>query len=604
MLLEHAVKGPFVPEGLGKEIVNPRTLLLSGLAAALPAWQSAGSDSGNRVLVTSRPYGLEEAELRRLGLAQARLAPLNEELQSLFARRWFTALEGAKAGDAKAKDLTRHIAARRDIGELLENPMLLTAVCVLFGHGGRLPEDKFELYDRIVDYVLYNRYPESAGDRRRVRERLGFIAAGMHTGEPLGEARETPEPEASHAQLEQLLRAFGKESPSTEQGVFNAVRRLEELLSDSGLLLPREGKRAGFYHFSFQEFLAAERLAVLAADQGAEAWYSLFLRRGPSVEWRYTLDFLFAAYLVRHASTQAGIRLLVRLIDTLRTDALAAEANLAWAVADCLDISLAKGCVLPGDKLERFRQLCLGAIEQEIPLQPRQALGLSLGRIGDPRILDCRDPAGYVRIPSGRYPFQKDWIEIEDTYGLSRYPVTNSQFEKFIEDGGYQTQVHWSDEGWKWLQKARVTEPRFYHDHRYYGLNQPVVGVSWYEAEAFCRWAGGRLPSEREWEAAARGREARVYPWDGPWEDGICNTKESGLGTTSPVGLFPRSRQADFGLEDLAGNVWEWVSGERLLRGGSWGSGSRNARAAIRVNYPDDRDYFIGFRVLLFLRQD
>ena len=587
--------------GEGAASWHPRALLLSGLAAALPVW----CNTGNRVLLTSRPYGLDEAELRRLGLAQERLAPLNDQLQTLFAHRWFTTLEGAKAGEDKAEALIRHIAARRDIGELLENPMLLTAVCVLFGHGGRLPEDKFELYDRIVDYVLYNRYPESAADRRRVRERLGFIAVGMHTGEPLGEARETPEPEASHAQLEQLLRTFGKESPSTEPGVLDVAGRLEELLSDSGLLLPREGKRAGFYHFSFQEFLAAERLAVLVADQGAEAWYSLFLRRGPSVEWRYTLDFLFAAYLVRHASTQAGIRLLVRLIDSLRSDALAADANLAWTLADCLDIALAKGCVLPEDKLARFRQFCLGAIEQEIPLQPRQALGLVLGRIGDPRILDPRDPAGYVRIPPGRYPFQDDWIEIEEAYWLSRFPVTNSQFERFVRDGGYRNEAHWSDKGWKWLQQAQVTEPIYFHDHRFDAPNQPVVGVSWWEAKAFCRWAGGRLPSEQEWESAARGREAREYPWDGPWKDGICNTLESGLGGTSPVGLFPRSRQADFSLEDLAGNVWEWVSGERLLRGGSWNDETGVARAAFRyLNYPVGRSSTIGFRVLLFLRQD
>jgi len=103
---------------------------------------------------------------------------------------------------------------------------------------------------------------------------------------------------------------LGQESPSTEQGVLGAADRLEELLSDSGLLLPRDGKRGGFYHFSFQEFLAAERFAVLAVDQGAEAWYALFLSRGPTAEWRYTLDFLFGAYLFRHASTQAGIRLL------------------------------------------------------------------------------------------------------------------------------------------------------------------------------------------------------------------------------------------------------------------------------------------------------
>ncbi len=590
--------------GEGAAAWYPRAQLLSGLAAALPAWQSAGSDGGNRVLITSRPYGLEETELHRLGLKQDRLAPLNDELQSLFARRWFTALEGAEAGDAKAKDLTRHIAARRDIGALLQNPMLLTAVCVLFGHGGRLPEDKFELYDRIVDHVLYNRYPESTGDRRRVRERLGFIAAGMHTGEPLGETRESPEPEAGHAQLEQMLQAFGEESPSTEKGVLEAAERLDELLSDSGLLLPREGKRAGFYHFSFQEFLAAGRLAVLAADQGADAWYALFLRRGPAAEWRYTLDFLFGAYLFRHASTQAGIRLLARLIDALRTDALAADTNLAWTLADCLYIALAKACVLPEEKLERFRQICLAAIEQEIPLQPRQALGLA--RIGDPRILDPRDPAGYVQIPPGRYPFQEEWTEIGEAYWLSRYPVTNNQFERFVQDGGYQNEGHWSAEGWEWLQRVKVTEPAYSHDHRYGVPNQPVVGVSWWEAEAFCRWAGGRLPSEQEWEAAARGREAREYPWDGPWENGICNTRESGVGTTSPVGLFPRSRQVDFGLEDMAGNVWEWDSGKRSVRGGSWFDDSWNARAAVRLvnDFPGNRGDFIGFRVLLYLRQD
>jgi formylglycine-generating enzyme required for sulfatase activity len=87
--------------------------------------------------------------------------------------------------------------------------------------------------------------------------------------------------------------------------------------------------------------------------------------------------------------------------------------------------------------------------------------------------------------------------------------------------------------------------------------------------------------------------------------DGICNTREAGLGTTSPVGLFPRSRQADFSLEDLAGNVWEWVSGERLLRGGSWVDVSRLARASIRsIIDPVYRIIGIGFRVLLCMRQD
>ncbi len=116
----------------------------------------------------------------------------------------------------------------------------------------------------------------------------------------------------------------------------------------------------------------------------------------------------------------------------------------------------------------------------------------------------------------------------------------------------------------------------------------------------------GRLPTEQEWEAAARGPEGCEYPWCGDWEDGICNSLEAGLGVTSPVGLFPRSRQARLGLEDLAGNVWEWCGSvwrdsdaPRVLRGGSWGNNPDFARCADRGGLdPGVRLNFIGFRVL------
>jgi formylglycine-generating enzyme required for sulfatase activity len=197
---------------------------------------------------------------------------------------------------------------------------------------------------------------------------------------------------------------------------------------------------------------------------------------------------------------------------------------------------------------------------------------------------------------------------------MGRYPVTNSQYQAFIDDRGYGDRKWWSDAGWEWLKKAGVTEPRWWRDRRCNGLNQPVIGVSFFEAEACGAWAGGRLPLEQEWEAAARGPEGSVYPWGDDWEDGICNTLEVGLGMTSPVGLFPRSRQAQLGIEDLAGNVIEWCAttyndpdntapakdrnAERVLRGGVWFGAGVIAECALRGIYSDpaNRSELGGFR--------
>ena len=156
-----------------------------------------------------------------------------------------------------------------------------------------------------------------------------------------------------------------------------------------------------------------------------------------------------------------------------------------------------------------------------------------------------------------------------------------------------------------------MTEPRYWHDRRWNGPNQPVVGVSFWEAEACCAWAGGRLPTRTGVGGRRARSEGHEYPWGDDWEDGICNTAEAGLGVTSPVGCFPRSPQADLGIEDLAGNVWEWCgsfydpsdinnpNAIRVLRGGSWNNYQDFARSAYRRRlYPFDRDDYVGFRVV------
>lgn len=604
-----------------KVTVYPRALLLTGLADALPAWRKAG----NRILLTSRPYGLEPSQVHTLDLPVAELDPLPEELQTLLVRRWFNAL----GKEDKIGELIATVHGREDLRPLAENPMLLTAICVLYDNNGRLPEDRYDLYKSIVTGVLHNRYPGDARERDPVERRLEAIALGMHEGD--GNApRQTPAAEVSWDEVEGWLARFARLNPVYETDRVEVGCRREELLNRSGLLLPRANGRAAFYHLSIQEFLAAQRL-VRSADDIEQVFR---LRRGVP-EWRATLLFLFAAQIVQR-DAQWAVHLLDRLLADQDRAAVEKNPVAAAFVAEALDLCLAKQYGVPPDLAERFRAMARKAVEDEVEIKSRQVIGLTLGRLGDPRIRSLRDEEAYVEVPAGVYPVGEkgETFWLDAPFRIGRFPVTNSQYAEFIQAGGYDEAGRrwWSDDGRKWLQKYNAVEPRYWRDRRWNGPNQPVVGVSFWEAEACCAWAGGLLPGEQEWEAAARGPAGLKYPWGNDWEDGICNTHEAGLGVTSPVGLFPRARQADLGIEDLVGNVWEWCDGfydqsgkssgsSRVVRGESWG-GNRglalaawdfnrggvraewfinldDARAGCRDWYhPNDRVFNLGFRVV------
>ena len=593
--------------------VYPRALLLSGLADALAVGQPVGEPNwraaDNRILLTSRPYGLDEAGVSRLSLERASLEPLPGPLQALFVTRWFHTLSKPEL----AEQLLEAIAGRADLAPLTENPMLLTSMCVLYDKGGRLPEDRYELYKSIVDGVLHNRYPGDAREREPVLRRLEAIAHGMHAGEPGAELRQTPAAEISWVEAERLLSDFAERNPALGRGEVAAAIQRDELLTRSGLLVPRPGERAAFYHLSFQEFLAAQRVA-----RGSDTRVEQVIReRGAVPEWRPTLLFLFAAQ-VFNKDPEWGLDLLARLLASQERAAVKANPATSVLVAEALELCLAKRYRVPDEVAESFRQLSLAAIEDEIEVRDRQALGVCLGRLGDPRIFDLRDPRASVDVAVGTYPYGEEGgtIDIKAPLRIGRYPVTNSQYQAFMDEGGYsQPEKWWSEAGLAWLREEGVTEPGLWRDRRWNGPNQPVVSVSFFEAEACAAWAGGRLPEEQEWEAAARGPEGYRYPWGGRWQDGICNTGEAGLHVTSSVGLFPGSRQARLGIEDLAGNVWDWcasIYGEdsgsarrakeprmRVLRGGSWNFNRNSARSTIRDgNFPDGRSGHIGFRLV------
>jgi len=267
--------------------------------------------------------------------------------------------------------------------------------------------------------------------------------------------------------------------------------------------------------------------------------------------------------------------------------------------------------------------------EQDTDDEPRYAALESLLTLGEAQVV------GMVIIPAGEFVMGSEDIKNArpqhrvylPAYAIDRTPVTNAQYRRFMAAGGYGNPAYWKEAiaAGRWqdgkyvdYDKKSYDQPRFWLDKQWNGDNQPVVGVSWYEAMAYARWAGKRLPTEAEWEKAARGTDGRLYPWGNQWADGRANSEESKIGRTSPIGQFSPAGDSPYGVVDMAGNVWEWCSTRwwnekrdeydypytpddgredlsggdevvRMLRGGSWANDKDASRCANR--YRSDPRY-------------
>jgi formylglycine-generating enzyme required for sulfatase activity len=222
----------------------------------------------------------------------------------------------------------------------------------------------------------------------------------------------------------------------------------------------------------------------------------------------------------------------------------------------------------------------------------------------------------WVEIPAGKFIYGEDSSKKTltlDRFFISRYPTTNCQYQTFIYAGGY------GDE--RWWQNLIKTGPG---ESTWMQPNRPRKMVTWYEAVAFTRWLSVQLgyavtlPTEHQWEKAARGTDGREYPWGTGFNTGDANVNDASAGDdnlqqTTAVGLYPHRTSPDQ-VMDMAGNVWEWClnkydhpehttpdqSGDsRVLRGGSWLDLPGSARSSVRPgSNPDGRGNFVGYRVV------
>jgi sulfatase modifying factor 1 len=234
--------------------------------------------------------------------------------------------------------------------------------------------------------------------------------------------------------------------------------------------------------------------------------------------------------------------------------------------------------------------------------------------------------ASMVYVPAGEFLMGSDAGDLDeqpqrrvylDAFEIDRYEVTNVQYRRFLLATGQEPPQPWP---------GRYTTFRPDRDPDWQGTEypdgeamHPVVGVNWADAVGYCAWIGKRLPTEAEWEKAARGTDGRVYPWGDEWDADEANVGEAGTGYTQPVGSYPTGA-SPYGALDMAGNAWEWVAdlydrqyyafapdqnppgpvsgtGERILRGGAWDSLAHHVRVAFRnATHCFGPNYRAGFR--------
>lgn len=658
---------PDFAEALQAAIANGNCLLVfDGLDEAptgqrplvrLAVEEFCASHPGNRTLLTCRVRSYEGKACLE-AFETVTLAPFDDEQITGFIGHWYDALpQKFNAQQAAAKKADLQEAVKRLPQDLVRNPLLLTTLANMHTNSLELPRQRIKLYKNASALLLQRWQAHKAGkvsliealglesDKEIYRAlwELGYFAQKSERGQA---AADILQAEATAILTKHFARL---DKPLVAAGEF-----LDFVDQTAGLLIGRGGAAGNVYafpHRTFQEYFAGCHLA-----KGSRNFKSELLKLLAEGDyWRLTAQLGIEEFLYNDNNDGAAMDVAYWLCPRheLPPHDEKAWRGVLWAGHFALEIGTARIAQddLPeggAEFLERLRQRLI-RIFTENPLPPRERAdaGFVLGQLGDPREGVCTLPPLWVEMPGGKFMMgsdeggddEKPPHEVElSPFKISKYPITNAQFEMFMNDGGYQNEKWWSQEGWKYRQQKNWEQPRLW-DNEYFNLpNQPTVGVSWFEAEAYCNWLTEqiardnhknlqvKLPTEAEWEFAARGKEGRKFPWgkDEPTPE-HANYDQSQISLPTAVGIYFQGATPE-GIFDLAGNVWEWCldfydekyyaacqkasvaknpfcvkeSSFRVLRGASYWNDDSALRGSQRgwVN-PVGRSDGRGFRVVL-----
>ena len=608
---------------------------------------------GNRFVLASRPKGYDEVATFLSRPVVCEVQPLTPPVRDELVHRLLQQFVANERQCRKESvELLRDIRNKERVDELSRNPLFCTTLVLVYKYRGTtLPERRVDVYQELVNLMLgfWETHREGVADVRELALMDGTGRAFLEEKEAV-EAKERAlinladwmqqegaaevEKEAALAHLAGYFLdregALEKETRAWAKGFLNVAHQR------SGLFIEINPDTYAFSHQNFREYLAA----TAVVNRTDKKMVDTVLAHAADGWWEEVI--LLAA---AHEKLSAERR-------ELLLEEMIGSGHLVLAGRCAVDAGARLPAPLRRDLRQRLRRQMT-----DINLQIRERF--AAGEVLDKLDWLPPDLHEWVRCPAA--------ADNKQDLLLMKYPLTNSQYALFVSAGGYEDPVYWGgpeSTAWQWRTKDHgsyrgdeaVTEPEYWQDARF-GKDQhgyPVVGVSWYEAAAYAAWltdllrresqanesisakekeliagllaAGAaevRLPSETEWVQAAGGKGGKRFPWDRPQEPVTeskeavvqrANIADSGIGRTSPVGMFPQGASHPFGLMDLAGNVWEWTDTwsdnsrkRRVLRGGSWYSPQYDARVAGRYGYSPNHCYdHVGFRLVSpsFLKSD
>ena len=597
-----------------------------------------------RYLITSRTYAYEKQGWVLPGFNPATLQDFSPAQIKHFVEAWYAhiaQLDWVTKSDAtsRAEQLKETIENNVRLADLARRPLLLTLMARLQTlRGGTLPTQRQQLYEESVQLLLSQwegmKKIRVAGqeitqpslsvflqaDPIKIRRQLEAVALIAHRDQKdLQGTADIPEQTITHGLLEIAAREM----------TVGELEALKGYLRDRAGVLNAHG--VGWYQFphrTFQEYLAACHLT----DNQFPKQLVTLLRAEPN-RWREAT--LLAALKLRAGSSASVWQLLRALCphDPPHVNQPLRKTGDDWAALLAGQVLNETTPNVEEEDEDIHRRTCdwqAYLLTCDLPPAERALAGRNLALAGDPRkgvgLINGLPDIDWVTIPDDSAFIYGEGDAQQSlrlpAFKISRYPITLAQFQAFVDAG---------DEG--------VNNPRWWEglaadaDHKrepgeqYFKFaNHPRENASWYDAVAFCRWLSDKLgaevslPTEWEWEKAARGLDGRIYPWGNDYIAGAANIDEhfnnvgpNDLAMTSAVGMYAQG-VSPYGVMDMSGNVWEWCLNEyqtpdntqltgserRVLRGGSWLDDDDDVRCACRFwDLPDDRTYHLGFRVVV-----